>query len=146
MRDLNATHCDQQLTRGSLLAHSEPVTLVNPPDFEQPQAQDANSKLQDVTQAARPHLGNGKFQELEELLAEYEDISAVDREDHGRTKKVYHSIDTDTPTPVEDSPGKASGSKRVARRHATPRGYRGVRWPLIVSRLPRRNKNVEIRF
>jgi hypothetical protein len=40
-----------------------------------------------VTEAARPLLSNGAFQELEELLNEYEGIFAVDSEDHGRTKK-----------------------------------------------------------
>jgi hypothetical protein len=38
VRVLNATYCDQKLTRGSLLAQCEPVTLVTTPNFEQPQA------------------------------------------------------------------------------------------------------------
>jgi hypothetical protein len=53
VRVLNSTHRDQKLTRGSPLAHSESVTLVTPPDLEQPQARHASSKLQDVTEAAR---------------------------------------------------------------------------------------------
>jgi hypothetical protein len=63
-------------------------------DLEQPQAQDASSKLKDTTKAVRPHLSNGEFQELEEFLAEYEDIFAVDIEDHRQTNKVYRRIDT----------------------------------------------------
>jgi hypothetical protein len=43
---------------------------------------------------ARPHLSNGESQELEELLAKYDDIFAVDSEDHRWTNKVYHRIDT----------------------------------------------------
>jgi hypothetical protein len=46
-----------------------------------------------VTEAVRPHLSNEEFQELEELLAEYEDIFAVASEDHGRTNKVYDRIE-----------------------------------------------------
>jgi hypothetical protein len=46
MRVLNSTHRDQKLTRGSPLAHCEPVTLVTDRDMEQPEAQDSNSKLQ----------------------------------------------------------------------------------------------------
>jgi hypothetical protein len=67
--------------------------LVNPPDLEQPQTQDSSSKLQDVTETAVPHLSNREFQELEELLAKYKDIFAVDSEGHGQTNKVYHGID-----------------------------------------------------
>jgi hypothetical protein len=48
------------------LTNCEPVTLVTPPDVGQPQAQDSSSKLEDVTAAAKPHLTNGEFRELEE--------------------------------------------------------------------------------
>jgi hypothetical protein len=44
-------------------------------------------RLNDITEAARPHLSNGEFQDLEELLAEYEDIFAVNSKDHERTNK-----------------------------------------------------------
>jgi hypothetical protein len=37
---------------------------------------------------------------LEELLAEYKDIFAMDSEGHGRTNKVYHRIDTGDARPV----------------------------------------------
>jgi hypothetical protein len=89
----NPNHHDQKLTRGFPLAHCEQVALVTPPDLEQLQARNSSSKLQDEIEAARPHLSNGEFQELEELLVKYEDIFAVDSEDHGRTDKVYHRID-----------------------------------------------------
>jgi hypothetical protein len=52
VRVLNATHRDQKLTRGSPLAHCEPVALVTPPDMGQHQAQDLSSKLEDVITAA----------------------------------------------------------------------------------------------
>jgi hypothetical protein len=58
VRVFNATHSDQKLKRGFPLAHCEPVMLVTPPDFEQSQVRDSSSKLQDVTEAARPHFSN----------------------------------------------------------------------------------------
>jgi hypothetical protein len=67
--------------------------LVTPPDSEQPQVRDPSLKLQDVTEAARSHLRNGEFQELEELLAKYEDIFAVDNKDYKWINRVYHRID-----------------------------------------------------
>jgi hypothetical protein len=91
---LNVTHRDQKLTRASPLTHCEPVTLVTPPNVGQHQAQDLSSKLEDVITAAKPHLTNGEFQELNELLTEYEDIFAGDDEGYGRTNKVYHRIVT----------------------------------------------------
>jgi hypothetical protein len=42
----------------------------------QPQAQYPRSKLEDIIEAARPHLTKGEFKELEELLTEYEEIFA----------------------------------------------------------------------
>jgi hypothetical protein len=61
VRVLNATHRDQNLTKGFLLAHCEPLALVNSPDLGQLQDRDAGSKLHEVTEAARPHLSNGEF-------------------------------------------------------------------------------------
>jgi hypothetical protein len=77
---------------------------VIPPDLERQQDQESSSKLQDVTEAARPHLSNGEFRELEELLAEYKDTFAVDNEDHRRTNKVYHRIDTGDERPIRQPP------------------------------------------
>jgi hypothetical protein len=104
MRVLIATHRDRKVIRGSPLAQCEPVTLVTTPDLEQPQARDLSSKLQDITEAARPHLSNGEFQDLEELLVEYKGIFAVDSEDHGRTNKVYHCIDLEDGQPIRQPP------------------------------------------
>jgi hypothetical protein len=53
-----------------------------------------------VTEVVRPHLSNREFQELEDLLAEYEDILPVDSKDHGQTNKVYHRIDTEDAQPI----------------------------------------------
>jgi hypothetical protein len=113
VRVLNATHRDQKLTRGSLLAHCEPVTLVNPPDMGEPQARDLSSKLQDITEAAGPQLSNGEFQDLEEILTEYEDIFAVDSEDHGRTNKLYYRIDTGDARPIHQPPRRLSLAKQA---------------------------------
>jgi hypothetical protein len=77
---------------------------VTPPDVGQHQAQNLSSKLEDVITAAKPHLTNGEFQELKELLTEYEDIFARDDEDYGRTNKVYHCIDTGDARPILQPP------------------------------------------
>jgi hypothetical protein len=66
------------------------------------QVRDLRSKLQDITEAARPHLSNREFQDLEEFLTEYEDIFSVDSENNGRTKKVYLRIDTGDARPIRN--------------------------------------------
>jgi hypothetical protein len=68
VRVLNSTHRDQRLTWR--LAQCEPVTLVAETHLERQLDQESSSKLQKVTEAARPLLSNGEFQEMEELLAE----------------------------------------------------------------------------
>jgi hypothetical protein len=75
-RVMNVNRRDQKFRKGSPLAQCEPVTLVPLTDRGQPQARDAISRLWDVTEAARPQLDDGEFRELEELIAEYEDIFA----------------------------------------------------------------------
>jgi hypothetical protein len=70
----------------------------------QHQTQDLSSKLEDVITTAKPLLTNGEFQELNELLTEYEDIFARDDEDYGRTNKVYHRIDTGDAGPIHQPP------------------------------------------
>jgi hypothetical protein len=112
VRILNATHLDQKLTRGSPLPHCEPVTLVTIPDLEQPQARELSSKLQDVTEAARPHLSHGELQEFEELLADYENIFAVGSEDQRWTNKLYHRTDMGEARPNRQPPRKLSLAKR----------------------------------
>lgn len=47
-----------------------------------------------MTEEAKSHLNNREFQESEELLAKYENIFAVDSEDHRQTNRVYHCTDT----------------------------------------------------
>jgi predicted ArsR family transcriptional regulator len=72
-----------------------------------------NSRLQDVTEAARPHLDDGEFLELDELVAEYEHIFAGDNEDHGRTNKVYHRIDTGEARPIRQHPRRLPLAKQA---------------------------------
>jgi hypothetical protein len=79
--------------------------LVTAPDLEQPQARDLSSKLQDITEAARPHLSNGEFQDLEELLGEYEY--------HVQTNKVYHRIDTGDARPIRHPPRRLPLAKQT---------------------------------
>jgi hypothetical protein len=83
VRVMNATRRDQKLTKGSPLAHCEPVTLVTTHNLEQPRTRNSSLKLQDVITAARPNLSKGDCKELEELLVQHEDIFAVDSEDIG---------------------------------------------------------------
>jgi hypothetical protein len=45
VRFLNATRRDRKLTKGSPMAHCEPVTLMTLPDLEQPQVRDTTSQL-----------------------------------------------------------------------------------------------------
>jgi hypothetical protein len=87
--------------------------LVTTPDLEQPQARHLSSKLQDITEAARPHLSNGELHDLEELLAEYKDIFAVYSEDYGQTNKVYHSIDTADAQPIRQTPRRMPLTKQA---------------------------------
>jgi hypothetical protein len=64
------------------------------------QAPDSSSKVQEVIEAARSNLSDGEFQELEDVITEYEDIFATGREDYGRTDRVYHRIDTGDNRPI----------------------------------------------
>jgi hypothetical protein len=57
-------------------------------------------KLQDVAGASRAHLSNEEFQELQELLAKYEDIFVVDGEIHILTNKVNHHTDMGDTRPI----------------------------------------------
>jgi hypothetical protein len=109
---MNVNRREQKFRKGAPLAQCEPVTLVPLTDRRQPQARNANSRLQDVTEAARPHL-DGEFRELKELVAEYEDIFAGDSEDHGWTNKVYHRIDTGEALPIRQHPMRLPLAKRA---------------------------------
>jgi hypothetical protein len=91
VRILIATRRYQKFTKGSLLAHCEPVTLVTSPDVEQPQVRDTTPKLQDVIAAIRPNLSDAGSQVLEELT-EHGDIFAMESDTYGRGP-------TDSPTP-----------------------------------------------
>jgi hypothetical protein len=79
----------------------------------QRQTQEPSSKLKEVVTAAKPNLINGEFQELEELLTEFEDIFAGDDEDYGRTNKVYHGIDTGYARPIRQPPRKIPLAKQA---------------------------------
>jgi ribosomal protein S6 len=57
------------------------MSLVVPPDVEQPQIQDATQKYQDMITAATPTLSDAKFWELKEFLTESWDIFAMDSDD-----------------------------------------------------------------
>jgi hypothetical protein len=87
--------------------------LVTTPDLEQPHAGHLSSKLQDITEAARPHLSNGELQDLEELLAEYKDIFVVYSEDYGQTNKVYHRIDMGDTRPIRQPPRRLPLAKQA---------------------------------
>jgi hypothetical protein len=74
--------------------------LVVPPNVEQPQVQETILKIQGVIAAAGPNLSDAESRELEELLTEYGDISAMKTDDYGQTNGVYCSIDTGEARPI----------------------------------------------
>jgi hypothetical protein len=76
------------------------------------QTQELSSKLKKVVMAAKPHLTNGEFQELKELLTDYEDIFAGD-EDYRRTNKVCHRIDTGDARPIRQPPRRIPLAKQA---------------------------------
>jgi hypothetical protein len=86
---------------------------VTPPDRGPGRTQGPGAKLKEVVTAAKPNLNEGEFQELRELLAEYEDIFAKDDEDYGRTNKVYHRIDTGDARPIRQSPERIPLAKQA---------------------------------
>jgi hypothetical protein len=122
VRVLNATRSKQKLTKGSPLAHCEPVTLVTPPDVEEAQVRNTIPKLQNVIEAAKANLSDAEVRELEGLLTEYGNIFAMDSDDYGRTDRVCHRRYgrglTDSPTPEEAPSSITCGYGRDARGHA----------------------------
>jgi hypothetical protein len=65
----------------------------------QHQAQNSSSNLEDIIASAKPHLTNGEFWDLEELLTVYNDIFPGYNEDYGRTNKVYPRTGDARPIP-----------------------------------------------
>jgi hypothetical protein len=60
MTVINVICPDQKLTKGSSLAHYEPVMLVNPRNVKQPQIQDTTPKFKDVIAAAKSNLSDAE--------------------------------------------------------------------------------------
>jgi hypothetical protein len=48
---------------------------------------------QDVIPVVGSNLRNREIRELEELIAEYEDVFATNSSNYGQTNRVYHHID-----------------------------------------------------
>jgi hypothetical protein len=73
--------------------------------------------------AARPNMSDTESREMEELRAEYGDISALKSDDYGCTNSIppyrYGRGPTYPPTLVEASSNKKDGGGRDARGHAT---------------------------
>jgi hypothetical protein len=113
MRVLIANRREQKLTKGYPLAHCEPITLVIPPNVEQPQVQDTTPKFQDEMAAARPDFSDAEYRDLEEHLTEYSDIFAMESDDYGRTDRVYQRIDTGEVRPICQPPRRLSLPKRA---------------------------------
>jgi hypothetical protein len=90
------------------------------------------SKLQNISEAARPYLSNGEFLDLEELLAEYEDISSVGSEGHGWTNKVYYCIDRGDDRPIRQTPRSLPLAKQMEASRLTFRGL----YVIISHRIP----------
>jgi hypothetical protein len=77
----------------------------DPPDLELKQDQQLISKLQNVTEAARLHLSNREFRELEELLTEYKDIFAVKTETTDALIKCITAYTRETSDPFDNYHG-----------------------------------------
>jgi hypothetical protein len=116
---------DQKLTKGSLLAQCEPVTLVAPPKVEQPHVQDTVPKLQDVI-AARPNLSDTESWELEKLT-EYGDIFATKSDDYRWTDKLYHRLDSGVARPIRQ-PRRSSPKQKCRMWARCLRTCKGVGW------------------
>jgi hypothetical protein len=132
----NATCHEQELMKGSPMAHCEPVMLVIPPNVEQPQICNTTPELQDVIAAAKPNLSDTESQELEEFLTKYGDIFAIGSDDYGQADNVplyrYGRGLTNSSTPEDTRLSKTGGSGQDAQGHATSWGYRRVRQPLVI--------------
>jgi hypothetical protein len=63
--------------------------------------------------AARPKLGDGEIQELEDLVTEYKDVFAAQSGDYWRTNRVYHHIDTGEAWPIRQPPRRLPLAKRA---------------------------------
>jgi hypothetical protein len=104
---LNSTHHNQKFKGGSPLAHCEKVTIWNSP---RPETQFRNYRTDRSGQAT---FKQPEFQELDELLVEYEDIFTVESKDHGRTNKMYHCIDTADVRPIRQPPRRMPLAKQA---------------------------------
>jgi hypothetical protein len=107
MRVLNATTLDKKLAKGSPLTHSKPITLVTPPDIQQPQVQDTILTFQEVT---RPNLNAAESRELEELTET--DISLLCRAMYTDGSTVYHHMNTGEVRPIRQTSWRLSLAKQ----------------------------------
>jgi hypothetical protein len=87
VRVLNSNRRDQKFKNESRIVHCEPVTMVAPPNVEQPQVQDSALKFQDMIARARPNVSDDESRGFEEFLTGYGDIFAMKSDDYGRTRE-----------------------------------------------------------
>jgi hypothetical protein len=86
------------------MIYFEPVTLLTSHNVEQPKVPESTPELQNMIAAAKHNLSDSESRELEELLTEYGDVFAMDRDDYGRTDRVHHSINTGGTQPIRQPP------------------------------------------
>jgi hypothetical protein len=112
------------------------------------QIQEPSSKLKEVVTAAKSNLTIGEFQELKELLTEYEDVFTGD-ENYGRTNKVYHRIHAGDSLPIRQPPRIPLAKQAEVKEMLDDMRYPGVieesdspwSFPVVLVR-----KNGELRF
>jgi hypothetical protein len=86
---------------------------------------------------AKPNLNDAESKELEQFLAKYGDIFAMQSEDYGQTNRVYHRIAAERALPIHQPPrgppcNKIGECGHDARGHATVWVYQRVRQPLVI--------------
>jgi hypothetical protein len=138
---------DWKLTKGSPMAHCEPVILMTPPAVEQPHVWDITLKLQDVIAVGKPNLSDTESRELEEILMEYGDIFDMDNDKYGLTDRFYHHVDTGEAQPIHQPsrrpPKNTGGCGWDSWGHATTWGYQIVQQPLVIPVLMWKNGDLQ---
>jgi hypothetical protein len=113
VRVLNATRRDQNLTKLSLLAHCKAVTLVISTRCGTAPGPRLKPEIARRERSGQVILKQWRISGVGRILAEYEDIFAVDSEDYGRINRVYHRIDKGGTRPIHQSPRRLPIAKQA---------------------------------
>ena len=115
VRVINVTDQDQVLGGGTLIGHGQPAVWAANFGDQKPEPQRERRlglQLRDLMVGAKPNLNISEAQALEEILADYQDVFETGSVDRGRTKKVYHRIDTGDARPIRQPPRRLPLAKQ----------------------------------